>query len=43
MVVLTTNTQEMELLSYTVYATQSLGYALELVILLILGLNKANL
>jgi hypothetical protein len=43
MVVLTTNTQETELLNFTVYATKSLGYALELVILLILGSNKANL
>jgi hypothetical protein len=42
MAVLTTNTQEMELLSFTVYATKSLGYALESVILLILGLNVAN-
>jgi hypothetical protein len=42
MVILTTNTQETELFSFIVYATKSLGYALESVILLILGLNIAN-
>jgi hypothetical protein len=41
-VILITNTQEKELLGVTVYATYSLGYALESVTLLILGLNKAN-